>query len=241
VEEARWCLGFGHANNFHGTVWYLLSLIVYLYFEKLNWKHYLILTIGNALVYLLTVSRSGFIATQIVIVAACLLYYCKTLAQKLWIYVVGILGILGVIGISVISVCVNPQNSEILSFLNRCFTGRIILAYQHANISMWKWISCAGVFGDAVDNGWVTIFFNYGYIIGIAFILFQLYLIYRTWQEKDGILLTLIVTCAFYTFMEATYTMNSAYLLANVSYIVAMILLSGRKNEVLKGRVDESI
>ena len=80
-----------------------------------------------------------------------------------------------------------------------------------------------------MDNGWITIFFNYGYIIGILFVLFHIYLVYRIWKQKDGLLLVVIASCIFYTFMEATYTVNSSYLLCNLSYIVAMLLITNKR------------
>lgn len=228
-EEARWCLGFGHANNLHGTVWYLTALLVYLFFDKMDWKHYLLLTVGNIVLYFFTISKGGLIATQLVLAAACLLHYCKGLKNKNWIYGCGALGMIGVVLISLISVSVEWTKSSVLLLLDRIFTGRINLAYQHANISTWKLISCAGEFGDPVDNGWVTMFFNYGYLIGILFILFHLYLLYKVWKEKNSILLVLIVTCVFYTFMESSYTVNSSYLLSNLCYIAAMILMAEKK------------
>lgn len=228
-EEARWCLGFGHANNFHGTVWYITALLIFLYVDKMDWRHYLILTIGNVVLYYFTISKGGLIATQLVILASFLLCYIKPLAKQAWIYGCGVLGIVGVFLISVISVSVEWTKSPILLLFDRLFTGRINLAYQHAHISMWKLISGAGEFGDTVDNGWVTMFFNYGYVFGILFVFFHLYLVYRAWKEKHAILLVMIITCVFYTFMEATYTVNSSYLLSNLCYIAAMIFMAGKK------------
>lgn len=227
-EEARWCFGFGHANNFHGTVWYLTALLVYLFFEKMDWKHYAMLTFGNIILFYFTISKGGLIAVQLVIIAACLLRYWKDLRNQAWIYVCSFLAILGVFGISMVSVSIEWSRSSILLFLDRIFTGRINLAYQYANISTWKWISSAGELG-VVDNGWVTVFFNYGYLIGFLFLLFHVCLIYKTWKEKNAVLLILVMTCVFYTFMEATYTVNNVYLLSNISYLSAMILIAGKR------------
>lgn len=227
-EEARWCLGFGHANNFHGTVWYLTALFVYLFFEKMDWKQYALLTVGNIILFYFTISKGGLIAVQLVIIAACLLRYWKDLRNQAWIYVCSFLAILGVFGISMVSVSIEWSRSSILLFLDRIFTGRINLAYQYANISTWKWISSAGELG-VVDNGWVTVFFNYGYLIGFLFLLFHVCLIYKTWKEKNAVLLILVMTCVFYTFMEATYTVNNVYLLSNISYLSAMILIAGKR------------
>lgn len=228
-EEARWCLGFGHANNLHGTVWYLTALLTFIYFDKMDLRHYLVLTLGNVILYYFTISKGGLIAVQLVIVAALLLRYIKPLMSQAWIYWCGVAGIAGVFLISMVSVIVEWTKSPILLLLDRLFTGRINLAYQHAHISMWKVISSAGEFGDTVDNGWVTMFFRYGYVFGILFVLFHLYLVYRAWKEKNGMLLVLIITCVFYTFMEASYTVNNSYLLSNLCYIAAMIFMAGKK------------
>lgn len=227
--EARWCLGFGHANNLHGTVWYIIAITIYLFFNKMDWKHYFAFTVGNIILFYFTVSKGGFIATQILIIAAGLLRYIKILAQKTWIYICGALGVAGVIIISIISVSVKWTESIILKLFDRIFTGRINLAFQYANIKEWKLLSSGGELQAAVDNGWVTVFFHYGYIIGIIFIFFHVFLIYRIWKERNGVLLAIVVTCVFYTFMESTFTMNNAYLLCNLSYIVAMILLAEKK------------
>ena len=227
--ESRWCLGFGHANNLHGTVWYLAALYIYLYFKKLDWRHYLLLTVGNVLLYVFTISKGGLIATQLVIIAALALKYIHTLKDMMWIYICGYLAIAGVVVISIVSVTVEWTKSSVLMLLDRVFTGRINLAYQHAHISTWNWLSSAGEFGDTVDNGWITIFFNYGYIIGVLFILFHIYLVYRTWKQKDGLLLAIIASCIFYTFMEATYTVNASYLLCNLSFVAAMVFIAAKR------------
>ena len=224
-EEARWCFGFGHANNFHGTIWYLTALCVYLFFEKMDWRHYIALTAGNVILFCFTISKGGFIATQLVLVVAWMLYYIKPLTKQTWIYLCGLLALVGVFLISLISVSVE---SQFLMFLDKLFTGRINLAYQYANISTWKILNSGGELG-VVDNGWVTIFYNYGYIVGTIFFLFHLFLIYKMWKDKNGVLLVLVISCVFYTFMESTYTMNNAYLLSNISYIAAMILMAGKK------------
>ena len=228
--EARWCFGFGHANNFHGTLLYLLVLAVYLYFEKITWIHYLIFTGCNLLIYWLTVSKAGLLVVQMIIVAAFLLRYKKVLEEKIWIYLLGVLGTIALYVISIISVSVEWTKFPLLVLLDRLLTGRINLAYQHAQISTWKLLESAGELG-IVDNGFVAMFFRYGYIVGSAFMLFLIWMIYASWSRKSGILLIIIMTSILYTFMEATYMTNPTYLLSNLSYIVAMLLLSDKKEQ----------
>lgn len=227
--ENRWCLGFSHANNLHGTLWYLTALFLYLFFDRLKWTHYVCLTALNVGLFLLTISKAGLIASQILIIAVCIVRYYPKIEKMTGIYILGILCIIGIIGISLASVTICWMDSPILQILDRLFTGRINLAYQGAHISNWRLLSHTGELG-IVDNGWITIFFNYGYLIGILFAGIQIYLIYAAYKQKNGIYLAILVTNAFYTFMEATYTMNDAYFLCNLSYVTAMMLM-GDKHE----------
>lgn len=222
--ESRFCLGFSHANNLHGTLWYVMALFLYLFFDRLKWPHYIGLTILNVGGFLLTASRAGLIAAQILIVAVCIVHYYPKIEKQIAIYVLGALCIIGIMGISLASVTIRWTESAVLQLLDRLFTGRINLAYQGAHISNWGMFSPRGELG-VVDNGWITVFFNYGYLIGILFVGIQIYLIYAAYKRKNGICLAILVTNAFYTFMEATYTMNNAYFLCNLSYVTAMILM----------------
>ncbi len=231
--EARWCLGFGHANNLHGTVWYLVTLFIFLYFEKLNWKHYLLLSILNIGLFFLTVSKAGVAVTQLVIIAACILKYVPLIQTKKWLYFLGLLPIGLFSAISIISVSINWSEHKILLFLDKVLTGRINLAYQHANVKDWHLFLPGGQIG-VVDNGWVTIFYNYGYIIGILMIVFYIFLVYASWKKERGIWLISAVSAMLYTFMESTYMLNDAYLLANIGFIVAMIYM-GEKTKIKIG------
>lgn len=224
--EARWCFGFGHANNFHGTLWYLMMLLVVVYFEKIKWYHYLGMTVVNLVFYFMTVSRGGFLAAQIVITAGLLFQYIPQFARYFWVYLLGVLALLGVVALSIASAMIPFNEYPILAKLDGMLTGRLQLVYRYADMGQWKILS-TGVVTDMIDNGFVTTFFRFGYVIGILFIGLHVYLLYKAWKTRNGVLLIMIVTSVFYTFMESSYTMNSVYLLSNVSYIAAMLLVCG--------------
>jgi len=227
-EETRWSLGFGHANNLHGTVWYLITLLVIIYNKQLKCWHYLLLTIGNLGLFFFTVSRGGMIAAQVVLIAMLVLKYVPKIAEMSFIYVLALLEIVGVTVLSIVSGIISPEFTPVLSTLDSMLTGRLHLIRWYADVSQWKLLSSGGT-TTLVDDGWATIFYSYGYIVGSVFVLFHLYLVYRLWKEKDGVLLTVLVTSVFYIFMESSYTMNSAYLLCNLSYITAMLLIAQKE------------
>jgi len=228
--ESRWCFGFGHANNIHGTVWYLISLVVYVFHDKLNWKHYSGMTVLNIVLFYLTGSRGGFIAMQAVIVFAALLPYYDAIGRKSLGYILCACEIIGVTLLSIVSAMIPFEEHPILAIPDRLSTGRLHLAYWYADISKWNIFASGGEL-KAIDNGWVVMFFSYGYVIGALFVLFHLYLLYRIWKQRNGLLLAILMTSVFYTFMEATYMTNPTYLLSNLSYIVAMLLLSDKKEQ----------
>lgn len=224
-EEVRWCLGFGHANNIHGTVWYLVMLVIFLYFEKLKWQHYLLVTIGNLGLFYLTASRGGMLAIQMAVIAALLLKYVPKIIDKMWIYLLGLLELVLFVVLSLISAVISPEFTPIISKIDSMLTGRLHLIRWYADMSKWR-IFASGGDATIIDDGWAAIFMSYGYVIGVVFILFHIYLIYKIWKKKSGVLLIMFATTMFYTFMEASYTMNTAYLLSNFSYIIAMIFMA---------------
>jgi len=199
-------------------------LLIYLYFKKMKWYHYLVLTALNIGLYTLTLSRAGMLTAQIIIVAACILHYVPAIGRQLWLYLSGGFCIVAAVVLSLVSVAVHRDTSVILQILDRFFTGRIVLAYEGANISNWRVLSHVGELG-IVDNGWVTVFFNYGYLVGSVFVAVQLYLICMAYKRKNGLYLAILVTNAFYTLMESSYTMNNAYFLCNLSYVAAMLMM----------------
>ncbi len=57
--ETRYALGFGHPNALHCMCLMLMLLAIAIWQQRFRWWHYLLLTAGNAALYLLTDSRTG--------------------------------------------------------------------------------------------------------------------------------------------------------------------------------------
>ena len=230
IVETRYMLGFSHANNLHGTVWYTLAIVILLLKEKLDWKFYSLTTVFNIILYFMTRSRAGVVVVQLVIIAGLLFRYCnKAVFEKMWVYILGALAYVSTIVLTLVSVIVNPWTGygKILTKLNDILTYRIKLAYESAYIGDWNAMTVGGSHKDTIDNGFVAVPADYGYVIAILFVVFIAYLIYQTYKNKDGVLYVILMSAIFYTFMERSYMINNAYLLSNLVYIVAMVLISG--------------
>ena len=234
--ESRWCLGFSHANNLHGTLWYIISLGLFIFKDKIRWYHGVILTIVNIGLYLLTISRTGLIVTELVIIATLIYAYYPKIACWNWIYIFGVLGTIFCAGIGIYVVAFGIEGNEVLQKMSTLLTGRLELLTWWENIGDWT------LFGDArerkpTDVGFITIVSRYGYVIFSLYLVCILLMIYYQCRNKKWMEFVLLMTCVFYTFMESTYTIN-VYLLCNFTFL----LLLGTWNHLLmKGRTDESI
>lgn len=234
--ETRWCLGFNHANNVHGTIWYVVSLGMYAYLNKTRWYHYLLLTIMNIGLYTLTVSRTGLLLTQIILIVAFLYrYYSKISAWK-WVYIAGMPMTLFWAGIGIYAVYIGNSFSPALKALSKLLTDRLELLYWWEKVEYWN------LFGSTrervpVDVGYITMVARYGYVILGLYVISILLLVWYYYKNQRWMEFMILMACVFYTFMESTYTVNVP-LLCNFTFV----LLLGTWNHLLtKGRNDESV
>lgn len=217
VEEARWCLGFSHANNVHDMFWFLTGFFLLLYQKKCNWIHYSVLTILNLLLYYFTVSRNGVIVAQLMIIGGALLHYFKVLNRKLLLYFLSLAGVFGCMFLTVLGGLCGIAN-PFVNFCNRFLTGRLEMIYEYAPVSKWTFFPPPQRI-LYVDNGLAILFSEYGIVIGILFLCLIASIIYHMYQEKNGIALVFLTTTIFVTFMESTFIFNTS-LLCNPLYFL---------------------
>lgn len=236
VVETRWCLGFNHANNIHGMIWYIMSLGILVYFQKTKWYHYVLLTIANVGLYLLTVSRAGFLVTEIVIIAALIFRYYPQIAKWKWVYWAGGAGTLFCAGIGIYAIAKGVYGIPWLKKLSDILTGRLEFLTWWEKTEYWTLFGSAREY-HAIDDGFITILSKYGYVIFTLYVVCILLLIRYFYSKRKWMEFILLMTCVFYTFMESTFTINTP-LLCNFTFV----LLIGTWNHLFtKGRQDESV
>lgn len=219
--ETRYMLGFNHANNLHDVVWYILAVLLVVTADKWSWKHYLLATVGNMGLFLLTISRNGMIAVQLLITSCFLMKYFTKLKKIKFPYVLGGIGLAICLWMTWLGGAYGAVNSKLAAFFDKFLTNRLEMIWEYAPISAWK------LFPEGrellyVDNGFATLFFHYGYVVGIAYIAFLVYMLFRLYKKRDGIGLCVLVTTIFVTFIETTFIFNTS-LLCNVALIVIML------------------
>ena len=241
MVETRYCLGFSHPNNLHGTLWYILSLWIILYRDRNDWRHYLGATIINIVMYFFTVSRAGFIVSQLVIIGGVVYTYWNDVFRKKITYYLGyaLTGI--VLLISILAVSLKVENyGPVMNFINRCTNGRLEWANIGANINSWN--AFLQGFSDpdmVVDNGFAAVGAAYGYVCAVIFVAFFVWAIYKASVKQSGILLTVILTTVLYTFMERSYTVNDMFLLSNPVVIIAFCYLGRWGNKKKKVEAEQ--
>lgn len=218
--ETRYIMGFSHANNLHDMLWYLLALLVLCKHEKIDWKGYVFLSVLNIVLFMFTVSRNGMIATQLLVIACAMIKYIPILKEIMLPYILGGIGLILCLWMTWLGGKYGAVNSSLTAFLDRFLTNRLEMIWEFAPISSWK------IFPEArelfyVDNGFATLFFHYGYVVGVIYVVMLLFMLYCLYKRKDGVGLCVLVTAIFVTFIETTFIFNTS-LLCNVVLVVMM-------------------
>ncbi|MBO5998150.1 MAG: hypothetical protein J6P87_00510 [Lachnospiraceae bacterium] len=228
--ELRYCFGFGHPNALHCMAAMLLMLYFYIYGSVCGWYVYVILGIGNILLYTLTRSNSGFI----IVMAAVILNAAARIFPKAGkpVYLAAEAVFAAELVFSYLAAAYG-YSIPMLQKLDRFLTGRIASLYetnrQEGTVSTWSLFSAPrNVY--YFDMGWVRLFYWYG-IIPAAFCVGIVFWLYRRMRQENDLkgLVFLLCLCT-YTVVEAHII--SVFILRNL--ILLLIIryegASWRKN-----------
>ncbi len=247
--QVRYCFGLGHPNALHCMFMMLVLLGLYLYNEKMKWYAYIILFAMNHALYLLTDSNTGMLITFCGIFGGGVIHYWKGLKGKKWIYLAGAVVFLLCVGFSVLAAesrfaepdyviyqFRNPLVAEVESHLN----GRIRDLYYgsircEGTTATWSLFSEPGNH-YYFDMGFVRVFYWYGIVPGLVYVILNIWLIWRFYKNKDGMGLVMLVVLSVYTVVEAhliSVYIGRNYLLFLMGMYAAVMpgLCSGNEEE----------
>ncbi len=225
AKETRYTLGMGHPNALSCMFLMLLVMAVYVYFERMKWYLYLFLMLLNVGVYALSGSKTSMLITTAFLAGACALTYCRFLREDRFGYLCGLLVFAACIAFSVdAAVCaqrvrdvqwnefyygepLDDRHIVTLAKIDRRISGRIIsLTDSEANdgmIQTWSLFSRPENMEHYFDMGWVKVFYRYGIVPGIVYLLAHLALLWRIYRRKDACGLAVFTVLAVYTVVEA--------------------------------------
>ena len=225
AQETRYTLGMGHPNALACMFIMLVVLGVYVWFPQMKWYIYLFIMLLNAGVYALTQSKTGALIVTAYLIGACVLTYCRQLREKAFIYVCGLLVLVFCLGFSLdAAVCAqrvrdaqwreffywNPMDNDhivALGRVDRFLNGRIVSLTDSENndgmIQTWSVFSEPNNMNYYFDMGWVKLFYRYGIVPGIIYVIAQIVLLWKLYKRKDACGRLLFATLAVYTVIEA--------------------------------------
>ncbi len=235
--ETRWDLGLGHPNSLHCMAAMLLLLALYLFEKDMKLHRYVLLAVGNVLLYGLTHSNTGFVIAMLAIVLSAGLHYSRRISGSDAVYRLGEVLTAGCLGFSVLCGLYNPAEHPRIARLDGILTGRIssmwTTTFHEGTLSTWKWFS-ARWNTCFFDLGWVRVIYWYGVIpaILIAAALFLMLEQVRKTRDRAGFVMLLCMTV--YTVFEAHLV--SSYIGRNYGLFLAALYLPA----VIKGMGNES-
>ena len=250
--EARYNLGFNHANNVHSVVWYLCALLIMRYRERMKILYYVIMGLFSAVLYFFTLSRTGLMASMMIIVLAVLAKITERngnakdskdhsdqgsdrvmTAANEGFGVTDVLMMIASISALTVSMVITirsaiefPYKSDIMIKLDQLLTGRVEMVWEHAPLAMWK-VFPSGQTAEYVDNGFASIAYDYGYIVLGLLIASIVYAAVKLFKSRDIYGQIILLSVIMLVFMESTFVFNVS-LLCNMLLIVYMYMENER-------------
>ena len=289
IIEKRFVFGMGHPNALHCMFWALVTLWIYIYWEKLRWYHYLILAAANYGLFMLTDSRTGFLMTTLALVIAFFVNpgfgrkaeneaKVSEISEGSYIsrgsrlrdingHIVGWAGIIGILAATGISLAAayygliyhnnglwrESHYGFVYGIDSRLFNGRLWNAYgySNSNIGMFSLFSSSNC-TRYMDLGYYKLFYMYGYIPAILYIVAIIALLWYGMKKKRYDIVMFVTSWAAYNFLEAHEISeyigrNYLYLLMGTYWMEIMhadtgqetFLLSRRKKKYLDKTVEK--
>ena len=224
--ETRWDLGLGHPNSLHCMAAMLLIFALYLFEKRMKLYLYVLLGVGNVLLYGLTRSNTAFAISMLALMLSLILHYGKKLAAGNAVYFLGEAILFGGLLFSVFCGIYRPSDHRLLAKLDHVLTGRIsslwTTTFHEGTLSTWKW------FGQRLnvcyfDLGWLRVVYWYGVIPAIVIIGLTFALLEHARKTKDKAAFLLLLCFSLYTVFEAHLV--SAYIGRNYALFIAALYL----------------
>ena len=224
--ETRWDLGLGHPNSLHCMAAMLLIFALYLFEKRMKLYLYVLLGVGNVLLYGLTRSNTAFAISMLALMLSLILHYGKKLAAGNAVYFLGELFLFGGLLFSVFCGIYRPSDHRLLAKLDHVLTGRIsslwTTTFHEGTLSTWKW------FGQRLnvcyfDLGWLRVVYWYGVIPALVIIGLTFALLEHARKTRDKAAFLLLLCFGLYTVFEAHLV--SAYIGRNYALFIAALYL----------------
>lgn len=225
TADTRYTFGMGHPNALYCMAWALMLLGMYVYQDKMRWYSYVLLVLGSIGLFFLTKTATGVLIALFSLAAAAVFQYLPKLRDSKVVKALAMLEYAGCIMVSVLGAAnANraldyywsrdfSRKAKFYVWVDKLLTGRLLtLACTETGdgtLQTWK-IFAKPDTTYYFDLGWVRLFYWYGIIPAIIFIVVLLILLHFCFQKKDYMAVVMILSITIYTVVEAHFV--SVYL-----------------------------
>jgi hypothetical protein len=219
IVETRYCFGMGHPNAFQTMIFMMTSLVLYLYTKKMKLYHFGLLWIVNYISYIFTDSKTELLVATVMIAGIAVMKYCKEMGKNKIIYIIAALIVVGLVIFSMYGAYVGRGvEGQLIYKIDKILNGRLQYAHYEENAHIENWKMFAAPENEVYfDQGFIRLFYWYGIIPGLCYIMANLYLILQSYEKKDYSLMVIVVAYSIMSIMEAH--LISVYILRNYIFI----------------------
>lgn len=218
IVETRYCFGMGHPNAFQCMMYMMTVLCLYIYIERMKWYHFVLLFLINVITYHYTDSNTAMLVIGATIIGAAIMKYVPMLKNLKWIYWLSAAFVLALAIFSAVG-SYTGRETQFMYGLDQVLNGRFQYAHAIENARVENWTLFSNRLNtEFFDQGFIRLFYWYGIIPGIMYVLANLYLIYQSYQKRDYMLLIIVVGFSLFSMMEAHLV--SVYILRNYLFIL---------------------
>lgn len=218
IVETRYCFGMGHPNAFQCMMYMMTVLCLYIYVDKMKWYHFVLLLLINVMTYHYTDSNTAMLVIGATIIGAAIMKYVPILKNLKWIYWLSAAFVLALVIFSAVG-SYTGRETQFMYGLDQVLNGRFQYAHAIENARVENWTLFSNRANtEFFDQGFIRLFYWYGIIPGIMYVLANLYLIYQSYKKRDYMLLIIVVGFSLFSLMEAH--LISVYILRNYLFVL---------------------
>ena len=229
--ETRFYMGYIHPNTWAQAMFAMMTMLVAVFYKRIDWKGILLVFTINYMVYRLAVSRTCFIAGMVLVVLLFLGRYAKRFYDFLLIRI-GIIGGVTALWAIIFTVHVDVVNNIKWQIVDwKLFTGRIRQAqayYQLFGTSFFgRNIPDQLENGYILDMGYMRMLLENGVIIfALMYLSVIALLIYAMKKRRNDIIIITICICLYGIYENQAIAQVPANLM--VYYMANMLYRRGK-------------
>lgn len=249
--ETRYCFGFTHPNTCHIINLQFILVLIWFFWEKVEWFHIVTAILINIFIYIFTDSRTNMLLGTVVLGIMLIGKIWKWIQKAEWVYGLGIITLTASLLLSFLTVIYDTTESALLNFVDKVWTSRIYwghiwakyyLTYEDNTVTGWTEREKVTLFSHRdgqilIDMGFLKLYYNYGIIIFTIVIALMLIKIYRNARKKDLAELMIIVSGMVWMLGES-FSFGQ-YITRNILFVFMLDLL--QKQEVSYGSINGGI